>query len=840
MGEEADRVRDRAQYAQGRVRTRTHGTCRCKIKGRSRCKPEEGVPLRVEELRDPLNMKGSPIQRRWLYVFRQGSAMSLDSTTKLSHEFWIPKSGRWMCAPEPGIGCSRRDFETYGVKRGVYLAPKRSGIYFFMLSPVQLPPKHVDRLCSHLYADQDPNIHHPASSSPAVVPDPNWTIAPTPVQISRLNRYKRYTVRVADPLRAAENIHRRHLQPALHRYYTNRLDEERISRVTLAALLNGILQRSEIREHLEDHLSSADAAKQLLEGDKKVKKSLKKEVAAHVEQLRTWMSLTAYKAVEHACLESGSDGTALLIVHKAKITFRLNETQNGRELQKEIYLSEESPFVRKLISNPETYVKPVKKVSLSALRMLSNMANAIEVVEGEHFESLARTFLRRSFRVKYEWKNTPERVNRVKLWGRTIKVSHLPSDVKLEVHPRSKLADYKRLYEKFDLDVWFTGAGVGFKSLSAVLSVDRALRRSGNLNEEEKLSLILTLVDVAYGLEEFGARFTAKRLTRTSSFANATDSAIDLKYGRIGAGIGAVVSLISVHTSTEEAGKAHAAHEYIARDFYILAAVSHAVAFGAAVWSLFFNLLTRAAMGPGGWVALVFELLAMLFKAIAESRQYDNLEKAVRYSYFGVGFVSDQDRLGTGYRVMGHELEDVRGKPQVQLDNLCRVLGAFKVVSADATGAKTGILDIYPGLVTPQSVFRVRWHYNYRNVPSAAVLHADLFVSSWTMDVRRTFRLKRLQTELYLDVYAKAHFSNKSEGKIDHFSLIPTLSGYPGGETCVRCQLDLFGDGSVIVPSSDQSFDVPLGSGKAKEFSRWAGYREDRSTGGSHTVVVGM
>jgi len=863
-----------------------------------------GLCVRVAERRYPGATDWIEIEKKWLYVFHEASE---GADPELMDEIYAPARGNkklhfWRALKVPGKLKSPYRLANYRNKpAGWYQGDpkKRTGVYTFFLSPVQLGPDTAGKLGDRIKATAKNRESLSFMNFPGttyIMPIGMGEHKPEHVanwhSFEKQPRGKTCILLIPDPFSWAEDLQALGYQAALHLWRTEDRDEKRVNEVLVAQALKGAMageDSQKIRRHLKrphywfdrtrskrpafsytkrvigrasntvaaevphdkwDRVQSgAKTSVDLrLNIHKLEMEALRKTVNAEAKRLTDWLEGERHRIVEQSILEltkkrkkhrsaRGDMAFQLLIVHWAKVTARMGEIEAGMQFQMRIYEKESKRAIRMLLdqakpSSPgEWWEKQdlVQKVGLSTFKLVENFVGALSICEGRNFEPfMKRVMGMKIFGVK--WK-PPDDTKFPRIFGKRIPTSLRSPHI--EIPAGTRLADAKEIFEKYQIDSWFSGIGIGVSAVNMALSLHKIMEGKASASDKMKAGFdgLSLVADVA----KLSLEIPAKRMQQLAKAGNLDDALLagSLNEGkiaaisRVGYFAGACGSLIDWHVAVSEIGKeAFMKDNPEAVAGRVIQATGAAIGFGAAVFGLIFGGIVS---GPVGWIALAAAGLSIFGSWLASHFSRTKWGDVALYSYLG-------ERAGQGdvyEEYFWGRSNKFATNYTAQVDAVTALMSAL--VFELPQGCK-GRVTIKPGFIGEKTKFYFTWQYGYRGMESNrpvfwATIKAVLYAKEGrlkTTDVKKEGAQIRHDFNVASETYVEK--ATIEDGRCTEFTLFPPLTAkYKSDilpvDTTVLLQVDVSGDGHITVPvESSTSFEYTLPNGRTAKLGMYVGF----------------
>jgi hypothetical protein len=862
-----------------------------------------GICLRVAERRYPGARDWIEIERKWLYVFHEPSE---GADPELADEIYAPARGTrkiyfWRALRKPGKLKSPYKHPNYRKKPpGWYQGDpkKRTGVYTFFLSPIQLGPDTLNKLKDRIKA----TAKNRESAMFMNFPGTTYVLdlhnnEEEPENVVNCHSFEKQPsgriciILIPDPLSWAEDLQALGYQAALHLWRTQDRDEKRVSEVLVAQAFKGAMAGGDpqkIRRHLKrphywfDRTRSkrptfsykknvAGRATNIVAAEVPVDKwdrvrvgaktsadlrlnihklemeALRKTVNREAKRLTDWLEGERHRIVEQGALEltdkrqkyksaRGDLAFQLMIVHWAKVTARLGEIEAGVQFQLRIYEKESKRSIRMLMdqakpSSPgEWWEKQdlIQKVGLSTFKLVENFAGALSISEGRNFEPFMKRVLgMKIFGVKW---NPPDHKKFPRIFGKKIPTSMKSPHI--EIPAGTRLADAKELFDKYQIDSWFAGIGIGVSAINMALALNKIMEGKASTTDKLKAGFdgLALVADVA----KLSLEIPAKRLEQLAKSGTLDDELLSgsLNKGkiaaisRVGYFAGACGSLIDWHVAVCEIGKeAFMNDNPEAVAGRVIQATGAAIGFGAAVFGLIFGGIVS---GPVGWIALAAAGLSIFGSWLASHFSRTKWGDVALYSFLG-------ERAGEGDVYKEYFWGRSNGFAKDYKAQVDAVTGLMSSLVFELPQGCLGRVKIKPGFIGDKTKFYLTWQFGYRGMKSnrpefwvtiKSVLYAKqgrlkvLNVKKEGDSVRKDYKVG---TEVYMEKVVV------EDGRCTEFTLFPPIPDTYRKkvlpvDTTVLLQVDVSGDGHITVPiESSTEFEYTLPNGKTTKLGMYSG-----------------
>ncbi len=575
--------------------------------------------------------------------------------------------------------------------------------------------------------------------------------------------------------------------------------------------------------------------------------ALRTAVNTEAKRLTDWLEGERYRLIEYAAMElcknrkkyksaGGDTALQMAIVNLAKTTTRLGEIEAGVQFQLRLYEKESDRALRKLLdqakpSSPGEWWESkdlIQKVSLSTFKLIENFAGAVSISEGKNFEP----FMKRVLGMKIlgvNWVSADSK-KFPRIFGKEV-----PSSLRsphIEIPPGTKLADAKELFEKYQVDSWFAGIGIGVSVVNMALALNKIME--GKASTSDKLKAGFDGISLVADIAKLSLEIPAKRMQQLAKAGNLEESLLTgagyegkvAALTRVGAFAGACGSLIDWHTAVSGIGKEAFMNENPGAVVgHVIQATGAAVGFGAAVFGLIFGGIVS---GPVGWIALAAAGLSIFGSWLASHFTRTTWGDVALYSYLG-------EKAGQGevYK------EYFRGRSnqfwanyEAQVDAVTALLAAL---TFELPNGCTGRVRIRPGFIGDKTKYHFTWQYGYRGSSSYrpelwATIKAVLYAKEGRLKVRDV-KLQGFPSHIKYRVGTETYMEKVKvqDGRCTEFILFPPIDEYFKNqvipmEVTVLLQVDVSGDGRVTVPiESSTEFEYTLPNGKTTKIGLYAG-----------------
>ncbi len=698
-------------------------------------------------------------------------------------------------------------------------------------------------------------------------------------------------VMVPDPFAWAEDLQQLGYQVALELYRETQKDKSRVNEVLVAAALRGAMapvggdsDPHKIERHLQRALNwyahgrskppTLVKTKRLLDRrsmsvearitpdeweksragaersvDVRLKMheiettALKKTANREAKRLTDWLEGERHRIVEQAGFElfedqrkyrsaGGPDMLWYLVTHWAKVTFRLGEIEAGIRFQINTYEKESKRVVKMLFKQAESKGNwwdksgPLRNGMLSTFKLVENFANALSISEGKQFQPFMKKVLGMKL-LGFKWVS-PDSSKFPRLFGKPIPTSLRAPQI--ELPSGTKLADAKDAFDKYQVDSWFSGIGIGIAAINLTLALDKIM--SGKASSKDKLKAGFDGIALAADIAKLSIEIPMKRaaqLAKAGQLEEVVSAGGMTKTGlaaltRVGAAAGAAGSLIDFHTAVSEFGKEALLNENPeAAMGRVLQATGAAVGFGACVFGMIFGGLVS---GPAGWIALAAAGISIFGSWLASHFSRTKWGDIALYSFLG-------KKAGTGSFYKEY-FEGRASSFAKNLDAQARAAtGLMASIILELPWGTSGRVRIKPGFIDDRTRYFITWQLCY--LASAKGDRCYATIETILKPKEGLLRLKSC-TRVNFPRTAKFTVGRQSliekvklvDGRCVEFEIFPELSPFfkqqIAKEVTVFMWIDVYGDGKVTVPLEyDTEFEYRLPDGTKRKLNRHGG-----------------
>jgi hypothetical protein len=842
------------------------------------------------------------IRNKWIYIFHQ---TGMTGSAKLVEEVYADSQAEsWTRMAQAGKGKDREAANAavpYPYPKGYAGVPDEQGQYAYYLSPIQLGPKTVDDLgqkVQGIHADGD--RWNPSNLDPIPIDGVEYAYYLTsgfseidqPVCLhsySKRQANRLYVVLLPDPFAWAEDIHLLGFQGAMA--ILDKYRPESRMKGLIAQAFEGLVKVDNdtldlanefpdlptfwnktkppqfhlYRQHPDDsmrrltHIQKVDATKwaslpgsvqnvpalqvKICEVEDEMLRDLAYDFA---EEWAKWVKAPRHKIAEKGCLEMDGEHLELGIIHTAKITFRLGEVAPGEKLLTKEH-GQAGTILHELLETKETqegaagvwekYAAP-REVTLSMFKVIENCLGVIAVVEDKNFQKAVKSLLGAKY-LKFEWK-PPDPKKLPKFWGKI-----MPTSLKtpqLHVPDKGVLKDSKELFEKYKISQWFKLTDLSLKSISICFTLHKVM--SEKTTAAEKAKAALDSVSFVADVNEFRFKVRFGEKAELEGFSKGL--------AKVGQFAGIITGFVDFYVTASAFGKSWCMDQnYAVAAVEVAAGVGIGVGITASAFGLIFG---EAVSGPVGWIALAVTLLGLLTAWLIRKFTRNKFEEVACYSFLGLQHVrgrSEQERRFYLGAFGGCSASNFGGNLKEQWRAITGLLSAFKF-DAPRLDALAGTITVTPGWVQRETVFHFKWQFQFSG-GEAVVIVASLKVADpddWDPKVTTSQfpTATDVSVEWYWGMEKEEGNSEDDMPVVKSFTIGPRMketryrTHLTPYVTTVLVQADVFGDGTLILPFTDEDSEVEVDSGPiAGKHRGWVMYRVTGTGQEAHVAVpVGL
>ena len=543
------------------------------------------------------------------------------------------------------------------------------------------------------------------------------------------------------------------------------------------------------------------------------------------EELGTWTDAPRHRIAELGCLEMEDEAIQLGTVHMAKVTWRAGEVAPLQKLLAKLY-DEPKHLLHELLERKEASegaagvwekYAPLREIPLSMCKLVENCLGAIAVVKGKDFEKTVKSLLGAKF-LHFTWV-TPDPKKLPKLLGKTL-ASSLKTP-KLQVNEKSVLADSQEFFEKHHIGMWFKGAELSAKGISLCFTLYKVINEKTTTADKAKAAL--DTISFTADVNEFRLKFEFGEKVELEGSSKVLAKA--------GAVAGIVTGFVDFYVTSDAFGKAWCMDQnYAVAAVEVVAGLGIAVGITASAFGLIFG---EAVSGPVGWIALGVTLLGLLTAWLIKKFTRSKFEEVACYSFLGRQHVRGRSELESAYYAdyfgggRRHFMTDLRS----QWRAITGLLSAFKL-DAGHPEAILGKITLTPGWVQPQTIFNFKWQFEsqWQSGYRAVLVEASLRMSDLSLgdpEGKGSPKVTLVGFAPNADVKLEWAWELDADLGEDDDDEIPTIRSFTIGPqvvengytkpvfdvTTVLAQVDVLGDGKLMLPFNDDDGEVEVSGG---------------------------